>query len=1022
MRAWVIAAASVLLVLVGAAALWVLVGPGAFLAPVPAPTAPAIQALAAASDAPPVTQSAPAPPASTPPADTPETEDAETISMAFHGVVQAAGSGEAIAGAKVRLIHQFEMPAGLNTEAEDVDPALEAAVQEAFGGLTLYAAETGADGAYRLELNEIQAHALDLMLLVCEAPGHARGEKPLENLGSLASGHEARVDFSLRPGTRITGRVTRNDTGAPVAGARIRAEKSMDESAWAMISSTLHESVRPPITATSGDDGSYALIGLEEGTYAIDAGSADDTLRLLPKGETEVAVKAGVDAAKDLVLSPAAIVRGKIIYPEGAATPEFVSVSVERTPDPIDGGSSTLPFEMPSGFDEALGMATPDGNYRVAGLEFGVEYTVEVSAEGFPTTESAPFRVAEGQSPYALDITVARGSTLRGKAFYEDGKPAPGVKLMLSQGIQAFMRGDINDFHPPVETGSDGAFEIAGAAPGEYKIVEPHKQYEFSDPFTQDASEEEELIPVDGVTDVNGLEVTIEGNAPANDGSDVITGVVLDMAGNPVPGEMVFAHGEELSDSKDTETGPDGRFRIKGLRDKSYNVYAFGDGEKAEADGVAVGSDISLQLAPEAKITGTVTAANGEPASEVTVQLVQQGSEGGGAFAPMAFMALMGMGGDTAKTNEFGLFEFSDPEPGRYVVRVASGPAGFGESDPFDVAEGESKSGIHIALAKGVRFAGTVTDTSGKPIPEATVSLRKAISGDSMMEQAMAQAMDFMPEEMMGDGPGALSATTDANGMFSIENVPPGSYRVGARAENYASAVAESVEFTAGRDTTGHRIVLSGGGCIAGKAIINGESKAGLSVQAVGDNGSKDGTTGEDGRFEICGLNAGTYMVVVMDMSSIVSNPFAAATPPARRAEVKDGETTEVDFSPPAGAVSVRGTVRGEREEITMVTLQRKGAPGPANSFDIGAAIEAIEFLGGQAMTDAGGNFVINDVAPDDYVLEVTSNTMDMEDLGTFMGKPEEIMESMQKPRLRQEITVPAGQDLVLDLELPAPG
>ena len=158
----------------------------------------------------------------------------------------------------------------------------------------------------------------------------------------------------------------------------------------------------------------------------------------------------------------------------------------------------------------------------------------------------------------------------------------------------------------------------------------------------------------------------------ATEESTSIHGVVLNAGNNrPVARALVHVEGRSVL------TGYDGRFEFAGLSGTTTTVrvtkpgfYEGLDPYQTASKSVAVGTpdQVEVRLYPEALLTGTMTATNGDPLAQVQVQALRRiDDESGGRWT---------MAGQTS-TNGDGQFRLPLPG-GDYVVETQYMPERFG--------------------------------------------------------------------------------------------------------------------------------------------------------------------------------------------------------------------------------------------------------------------------------------------------------------------------------------------------------
>lgn len=251
-------------------------------------------------------------------------------------------------------------------------------------------------------------------------------------------------------------------------------------------------------------------------------------------------------------------------------------------------------------------------------------------------------------------------------------------------------------------------------------------------------------------------------------------------------------------------------------------------GVPATVSGTVVGVDVGgstvrvelpLDVAP---LDGQVETVDGEAPAPPT---------GGGALVR------------SVPISEDGSFEIADlPSPAVYDL-VVSKPGFAPSAQRLDLAAGETRDGIELALLVGDgSIEGTISGPDG-PIGGAGVV---ATSGQSRIE--------------------TVSLTQDPLGGFVLRGLPtPGSYTVVVAAEGYATATL-SLSLTQGQELTGVSVVLGRDqGTLGGTVTVPGGSPGGVTV-TVSDGATTLQTvtrsSGPVGSWELSGLRVpGDYTV-----------------------------------------------------------------------------------------------------------------------------------------------------------------
>ncbi|MFH1570595.1 MAG: carboxypeptidase regulatory-like domain-containing protein [Gemmatimonadota bacterium] len=379
----------------------------------------------------------------------------------------------------------------------------------------------------------------------------------------------------------------------------------------------------------------------------------------------------------------------------------------------------------------------------------------------------------------------------------------------------------------------DGTYRLEGLAPGPYYVSAAAKEYEtrYYDGATDLAAATAVEVPEDG--SVEGIDFALE---RYNAGEGSIAGTVTnEVDGHPIAGAIVHAFAPDNPYMYGaTETDGDGRYAIRGLRSGRYVVEAWHQDYMSELYGDATAYEqavlvevtepqqtggIDFGLAAGGAITGVVRDGEGEPVAGAYVNAILTyglGQEGWADGGPAGELVPAVRGG-WAVTDEGGVYHMGGLPTGEYRVQAQfsshwvyvsvwyAGAQTYEEAAPVAVTLGQETAGIDMALdlpAMGSAISGQVTDPQGHPVTKAFVTVQAAsewVRGETVTsDDTMPPDGPVSPEgpdEVGRAGDGAAGATvalarvwayaaTGEDGRYVIDELPAGTYIVGAAAEN----------------------------------------------------------------------------------------------------------------------------------------------------------------------------------------------------------------------------------------------
>ena len=860
-----------------------------------------------------------------------------------------------------------------------IDAKSNAAIQDARivarDGESETEASTDENGAFILEAPPARNG-----VVTCNAQGYT----PFELTYSGDEGDSVRLDFQLRPGSSIAGRITDANSGEAVVGVTVRLLGSQENVFDLMRGGRSAGGSR---SAKTDEEGAYQIEGIPPAPYRVTLDTSDTGYLFRSENSFSLDVAEamdyeGVDFTLERGGSVTGTVTGNAGIPVEDATVILMPAQMLRA---AFRGMDTLD---PSAFQPKHANTDGDGNYTVRGVDYDSEMRVVVQSDEFARAQSDVFALSKAVPDVRVDMTLSPGSAIEGTAHYPDGAPASAVRLILFPGSgenwQGFMGPGLGT------TDAEGKFRIEHVNAGSY-LLRPERDLEVRGfKQTTDAVN----VSVDGKTDVKDIEVVVQHEAKASEGTGTIAGIVLDPSGSPAGGVRVDA--KRVDNPRETAGGttePDGRFELAKLRGIAYDINVNDAMGIAKQSTVAVGSEITIRLESPALVGGVVVNATGEPVQGANVSLKDLGKSGPEPNMAVIMQSLFRQERGGKTTDAYGRFEFAKVAPGDYKVEAKTAAEGTAETDPLTVTPGMERTDLRLVLDPGVTFGGIVLGSSGEPVRGAHVQLTP--SGEDPTMDMMSQ---FLPAAMLNP---AGSTTSDENGLFEIHNVPPGTYKLVATHSAYAKTVMPDVAVPRGRNVTGFRVVLSKGGKAQGRYTVDGKAQPGAMIMIVGPAGFEMVQTDSQGMFDVTGLSSGPYMIAGIDPSKIASAGQGMQFRP-EIVDIANGEVTDVDLGG-AGGVPVTGVVSGAGDGLTVVALRRPGGPALENLdlTNLGNLFESMRYLAGQSAIAPDGSFTIDGVEPGDYILEVY--TIDMNQAGPDLTA---LMNMPRTPAYRQNVTI----------------
>lgn len=407
------------------------------------------------------------------------------------------------------------------------------------------------------------------------------------------------------------------------------------------------------------------------------------------------------------------------------------------------------------------------------------------------------------------------------------------------------------------------------------------------------------------------LNLSTEVDFALNGNPGAIAGIVRDsITTNPIMNALVGVFDGSVFVAFST-TNIIGAYSFFDLAPGNYTVIASAQGYQTKAVGANVTSNVTTIVnfaldQPPGTIAGTVTdESTGNPIPGASINVVQ------------GFTLITSVLTDTN-----GQYSISGFAPGNYTV-IANAP-NFSIAVVGATVIANQTTVVNFALKADLgKIFGTVTDAATNPIPGATVQVR-----NSFIVMA--------------------TAVTDSDGNYNFPNLPPDTYTVTAAASGFQRQV-KIATVTSNQVTVVNFALNSTPGTISGTvtdAVTTNPIPDATVAIFQGTTFIDSALTDVNGDYTIPDLAPGNYTVLAIAQGYQAA--FSAKS-------VVAGMTTIADFA----LNNNPGTIAG------IVTDRCKGAPLPGVIILVmdGSIVE------GFGLTDAGGNYSIDTIAPGYYTV-----------------------------------------------------
>lgn len=569
-------------------------------------------------------------------------------------------------------------------------------------------------------------------------------------------------------------------------------------------------------------------------------------------------------------------------------------------------------------------------------------YTVAASAKGHEPKDAADFVLDPGETEN-ISITLADGGrVLSGTVTDVSGGPIAGARIDAAK-LGARARPDAAV--ATTMTGADGKYTLS-VAEGQLLVAARSPDYaaqaRYVDVGSAGAHADFQLVP-----------------------GGVIEGVVLDdRSKQPVGGATVSARRDSASimlaegGARTVTAGPDGRFRIAGLRPGAYELAA-----KAEARRTRTPTQVGLGVAEQ--VTDVQLLVGRAPIVRGTVV-----DEDAKPIAGARIVTFEDIGSDEVKSDDKGAFALEGLDVGGHMLLALVDTH---VPTPTNVIVADKDvDGVVLRMKKAGKLVGHVEPRQ----PGCEIGIEA--DADRPM----------MPTEMIARR--GSTRVSDAQGNFELAPITPSKLAITARCASGDYGKTEVAWTPSTKDVV---VAVTAGASISGKLVDGGGKPiAGATVAANALTGTVrttivngmvtsgiQGITSATGAYELAGLSPGRYRMTALERGQPLRAKGEPPTVTLAAGEKKTGVDLQVDR--PNGVI--KGVVTGpdgkpladawvsvqqDLESMVRGAIGERGPGGPppgpeGESSTVMVTNEEGDDAGGgaypPALTDAQGRFEI---------------------------------------------------------------
>ncbi|MFC7370131.1 beta strand repeat-containing protein [Fictibacillus iocasae] len=576
------------------------------------------------------------------------------------------------------------------------------------------------------------------------------------------------------------------------------------------------------------------------------------------------------------------------------------------------------------------------GNYSFNGLAPG-NYSASASAVNF-TSATQPVTIVSNQTATQNFALSPEPSSISGTVSSSAGGPLAGASVRVL---------DLNgNTIANVTTGSDGSYTLTNLPAGTFDVRAESSGFPSSTiRLTLTINE-----------DRTGVNFVLQAVPPST-----VNGALLDETGTPVANgsiQVLDASGLTVGTAI---TDAFGNFTVLNLPAGTFSVRGSAAGFVDGFTGITLAQGQTLnnvvvvvtRIPVPGAITGNVINALGGPI----------------AGAQIAVRNQSGTIVQTANTDASGFFNVTNLAPGSYSVTAQADGFGTGFTGALVTEGATTNVTITLLTALGNVNGQVVNAETGGPIPNTSIIISE-----------------------VGTGLIVTEAATDANGLYSVQNLAPGDYLVTARNPAFQIAI-EFLGLAAGETETINFALLPAPGAVTG-TVINAETGE-LITGAVIDILSNlvvvaSQATNVSAVYSIGGLAEGfvsiratapgfetaTFLVQIIGGQIVVQNFALLATPGSI-----SGFVTAADGSPvPGAAVQAFNEAGGL---LGTAIVQENGAYTlnglPAGNITLIAVAAGFANVSREVTLQRGQNLTnINLVFPDEDPASVSGTVTDV--------------------------------------------